>query len=1235
MVDLWFLQGKWLPQATPSGQQTAPVATVGKDTAGTTAKVWLVPKFNFGWIAWVNKPAIGSDLPTQQPIQQNIQQLPQNQSNLGVSWQQVDITTTKWLSQASSQPIQQSELTKQLNKTQFNEFPSDVKAKIKLDIQQPPAIDGILPPTDPNKMDISAFAEKIKFQYPEYNNMDNIELATKYLNKTYKTNPELYQKYLSVVDTPLGSQKPISDFTQKIEDYTLEHIKILENHIHMSEQQLAQLTPEQRAKFDSNGDYESGWVYNPAAMIWYGIAKFVNNVAWWAETAIRGTTSLTDRAGKGIAEWMVSKMSPSTIESIKQFNRDNPELYKVAKAYTDMWGMQVTTRDAIADVANWVTTAAVALMPKGAIILNIASVTPWTKEALGFAINKVVSPSLLWAINWVGDKLFNWAFTSFRDSLTPDRQQQRDMTVWTTWLAMILWGKYRDPKTGKLSLKTVVSNLDPRILVPNFEQALFNTTTSVSRAIQSIWAPKLDDMWKIDITEPTGKVTTLDRIIANKIGMDAENIRFMKDNPILIKAIDDGSLNKEWFKKEIVKVIDNMKNDTSTIGKLYQEAYKQTRTFDTAPIIKEMQNNLKDKGVVFDAENKIIGFDTTNPYAANIKIAEQWVIKRMYNQTVSSIKDKTDLTVQQTHASRIALYKASYSEWVSTKASPTLRALSSVFDDRLKTVDGFAKIDADYKASISDLNAISKLVLNRQWEFKWTLKAMLGEAQYKKLQALEEVMPWATKRLEAIKAWDDYIRARETHKVWFYSSISNHLTSWWIWWILGWATWWPIGAVLGSILVELVSAKITDPEVFKNWIIKNIPKWEDMVVKINNNEPLLESEQKVILAKLKEKWVQDAYNYAREKWVWADESLKMIQEAKKTVIPKNTTIDKWTLKEWPWAYNEPWLSKVESNKITIKPWVETPKVEEPIIVYRWFNKWSSWEGGTRMWEWKYYTTDYNTAKTYWNNINEIKISNNKFLDASWNNKELLKYIQEETKWRMIPYWEVTTDKFIAQYSDSKLLRNLIQEYAKKNWYDWIKHTFESSPWIKDIKNWRQWIHYVIFPTSKWLPINESIPQMKVTLKWDTDLSKTKWLKEKIPTIEWSDWTIVKNIKVWWYNAKEYTTLNNKATGTILKTIEISDWKSEVWNINYDTTPWKQLTISAIEIFPKYRGKGIAKELVTNVEKYAKVNWLSEVNVHWVTNRSFWEALWYKRKITPFQWFKDMTIESSTEYVKKL
>lgn len=1175
MVDLWFLQGKWLPQATPSGQQTATVAQIGKTLVKTQAPVlgWLKSKYNYtDNIQFTTKPT----------------QAPQIESKPAQSTTQANVTTTKWLPQASSQSTPTTELQKVINQTQFNEFPTNKNVDVKIDIPQPPANNWYLPWTDINKMDMSTFAHKIKDQYPEYANMDDVELATKMMNK--------FPQYQEKVDTPLGSQRPVSDITQKIVDSI--DTKVLENHIHMSEQQLAQLTPEQRAKFDANGDYESWGIYNPAAIIAKGMAKFVNTVAYGAETAIRGTTSLADRAGKGIAEWIVDRLSPNMLENIKQFNRDNPNLYKVAKAYTDMWGMQVTTRDAIADVANGVTTSVAAIMPVASIALNIASETPWAKEALGFAINKVISPSLLRATY----KVVPW-LEKYRNSLTEDRAQQFDMTVWSTELAMIMWGKYKNPKTGKIDLKTLSSNLNPAILVPNFERALFNTTTKVSSLVQNIFKPSIDIGGKIDITwkvEPEGKVTTLDRLIASKTGIDAENVRFFKDNPELIKEIDEWRLTKEWFKNEIVKVIDNMKNDTQTIGKLYQEAYKQADAFDTRLIIMEMQNNLKDKGVVFDVDGKITGFDTTNPYAANIKIAEQWVIKRMYNQTVMSIKDKPDLTVQQTHASRIALYKASYSEWVSTKSSPTLRALSSVFDTRLKWVDWFAKIDADYKASVSDLNAISKLVLNRQWDFKWTLKAMLGEAQYKKLQALETIIPWATKKLEAIKAWDDYIRARETHKVGFYSKVGNMLQSWGIWWLLGWTMGWPIGAVLGTLLVELVSAKIFDPDTFKNWIIKNVPKWQTIVAQINAGKPLMVSQQKVIIAKLKANNVMQGNV---EMW-----------------MPMTKT-----------------SSNIEANKI---PWSK--------LNYVWSEMDLQPKNKTNLPEHIIDNSDFITYKDAELNKYAEKISD--IADS---------YVQVNSKQNMqkvIDLYNTTKGKQILD-TQIEQIKNLYPEQVNSDWtitmYRWwqVKDWIQSfsldkntAQWYADYQYWGPWgnLQTNLLLESKWLTpkgkLNEvrvKPEQIKWVIQWEeilVDYKPTKWLEPKAwietPKVESSKVTKEKIIPMWWdedtkwlkpikykervhyTDDKEPILISNNPNRLIPKSISL--WKidntaawafgknrfvvwidsnAKIFEVNYD----KFYDFGKEEDTPINRGK--------EIYKYAKDNWYDAIliknSVHWL------------------------------------
>jgi len=189
--------------------------------------------------------------------------------------------------------------------------------------------------------------------------------------------------------------------------------------------------------------------------------------------------------------------------------------------------------------------------------------------------------------------------------------------------------------------------------------------------------------------------------------------------------------------------------------------------------------------------------------------------------------------------------------------------------------------------------------------------------------------------------------------------------------------------------------------------------------------------------------------------------------------------------------------------------------EEPLIAYNWnpYWKWPSIAKDGELWEWMYFTRSKDLAKNYSNPRWDIKnmlesskqVSINKIDLSKYNIKQITKkeYLSDRSKLYKIEQ-EINNwswNEWIAKKAEKKL----IDKY-KSEWYDWLE--------IKDENQWVIFKDSIESNKTKWLPVKESIPQDKVTVKAPeepliAEASKYKSAEEFIeskwkPLYHWTD-----------------------------------------------------------------------------------------------------------------------------------
>lgn len=560
----------------------------------------------------------------------------------------------------------------------------------------------------------------------------------------------------------------------------------------------------------------------PEQQIGWRLGRWVANaVLWaaaWVETWIK---------------WLYHLWQKRATRQMRQFIPENIDLPEQFKSDTKI-------QQDILDVAEWTFNTALNIMaPEVMVWLSVVAETKlWAPvvEAMGSVME--FAWNLLTYLPWL---------EQYNNSLSEEDQVRFKSLLGNAATMYLLWAKYKWEKITNPT-KFVADNMNPVDVITTFKNRVLWVPLKIAEWIKKI-PEKVADTFK----KTSEKVDNIDRIASNVFGLDAETVSVMRQNVELIKAIEDGKLSKEWIKEDLLNMVDEINLQKWEVGREYQTLYEQPNTFETQQITTLLRKSLEDKGVVFDEAWNISSFDITNKNIAQTPIGERNLIKAEFNDIVSSLADKINLSVEELHNIKKGLWAAQYTEWVMVKKSPILKEMSNVMNEQLKRVEGRELVDAKYSAKAKELQKVAKLVATKWWEFKWTLKALLWERQYGRLQELEAIYPWLTKKLEAIKAYDDYLRTRETKKVWDYGKVLRGAIGWWLWYTVWSALLWPVGWYLWGLVWAIISNHLTDPKMFKDFILKNVKDWDTIVEKMNKWVPTTETEQKAIIDALESK----------------------------------------------------------------------------------------------------------------------------------------------------------------------------------------------------------------------------------------------------------------------------------------------------------------------------------------------------------------------------------------------
>lgn len=720
------------------------------------------------------------------------------------------------------------------------------------------------------KMDLVWFWDKIKAKYPAYADMDSQELWEKMLAK--------YPQYQDMVwIEPMWSEIQawwMRWWISRVWDdrWNREWLnpvwkiwEIIDNAVQMIpsitwdrlekklQERIAQVTPEERAEYESK----------------FKNSKFIQWLYWDVDTYI----AETKKTFRDQLMWIWDKWP------------------NVAKIIANVPWSTVKTVTAIAravtnplDTLTW--------------LKNILLTPEWRKligERYWSNFVQTLEQDPVWLASDVLALVEWWAWLT---------------KLWATWVARAatkLWAEETALQAAKVWQKAweigkiawEASMLWTNKIIPAIEKVwgklwrVWETATKIALAptqplktAKDLWIAALDKSKEI-LTKEREWVDNIDRLIAVTNDLDPATVSTFRNNPELMKAIDEWTITKEWLKQELMDIAEEADQARWEAWSAYKELYKSEHVFSPKQILADIDKWLESQWAIFDDKWNIIDFDKTNANIANTTASELNLIKSEYNSTKNTLQRKIQaweyLTVAETHALKRSISNARFTEWVITKKSPLLKTIWEWVNQLLKKeVPWWEATDKLFTERSQKVKELSDLIFNRKWEFKWTLKALLWEAQYKRLEELEKIYPWLTKKLEWIKAYDDYLRTRETQKTWAYAKVLR----WAAWAGTLWSAWyaiaWPVWAFVWWLIWAIVSNKISDPALMKSILLK---------------------------------WIETSWlEWKLWKWVALTEvELNMLKDNIKNILTDNTQIKELQAKLWQKleqpALPKPWESK--------------------------------------------------------------------------------------------------------------------------------------------------------------------------------------------------------------------------------------------------------------------------------------------------------------------------------------
>lgn len=601
------------------------------------------------------------------------------------------------------------------------------------------------------------------------------------------------------------------------------------------------------------------WVYplqapTPAQKISSTVQQFeesnpiTRGIKWWREA---------------IAEWFIEggKTAAKWVKSLGK---------KAMGGETD-----TTRQQDVLDVAEWTTTAAMtAIYPiASAVFGGVAkSSKAWERLTQTVADVNTKIGTFITKIPWL---------SNYRASLPEQDRQRLDSLVWTwstLWLAE--WVKqfkaYKKQQAAKYTRANAASEW--------FYDAQGNYTPYPKQPTPSGWwaqplpGPQQQTTTSTVTPKPQTqvKVSYKDKLISWVSGLDPRTVSVIRSDPSLFKAVDEWSISTDTIKEDIGAIYDAYKGQRWQIGQSYQNFYDPDITFEPRQIADKVVSTMKDKGITIDPEWRL-QFDLRTVV---LKPWEKNAVAEALNIIQQSLSSWGPISVEELHNVRRNLYNArQYTDGVAKVRSSVIERMVDAVDEVLKQVPWRAEHDRIFSEKTKFLASIQKDFFTKNGAFRGNVRPLLNEHHKARLARLEELVPWITNKIQMVSAYADYLRTRDTSKVWTYTKTAIKMLL-----LALWVSVWGFG---GAIVAEGLSTVAWDPEVFVKWLTRK-GNAENILNKIELDIQLSTMEQQELAAAVKE-----FQNYAK-----LSKAEKQAADAKQKAAMKEQEFKRKMMREW-------------------------------------------------------------------------------------------------------------------------------------------------------------------------------------------------------------------------------------------------------------------------------------------------------------------------------------------------
>jgi len=588
------------------------------------------------------------------------------------------------------------------------------------------------------------------------------------------------------------------------------------------------------------------WTLNKFNPIWWAFEKIdelAQNIPVVKPEAFQSVWNQVAQGYWDILAWKEKYSNKANKAAYNWVSKNLPYWKEIAEWLTRLWEWETVWP--ISQVNPWAT---IANMPWSAVKTATATARAITNplDTLVWLKNLVATPEWKKAIldrYWSRENLWktiqsdpSWVAS---DILTIIQWWANIASKWASMLGKT-WAATRFSEISRISwwaanmwvdipLNKWISVVEK---IPYVGKWLVAPLKPLDTAIELWWAV-VNKVAKAVQTKPW-EVGFSDRAISAVNWMDSQSIRKFKDNPDLIKQIDEWKVTADTIKEDLSSIVEWANQDKRWVGSNYQTLYENPTRFNVEDVKNSVVQSLSDQWVKFK-DWKISWFDTTK--MTWLSDQAKTALKSKFDDIISTLEWKQDLSVEELHNIRKDIYATSYADWFNTKKAPWVQKVADVLSSKLETIPWFKEVDAWFKEAADLATEIRNNVLNKQWDFKWTLKSLLWERWNARLQALEKFYPWLRDKIETLAAYDDYIRTRDTKKVGLYEKAWTAITAWAAWMMTGWPILWLITWIAWPILSDFVR----DPKWFKNYIVWKAGK--DIASKIDAGKTLSKAEQ--------------------------------------------------------------------------------------------------------------------------------------------------------------------------------------------------------------------------------------------------------------------------------------------------------------------------------------------------------------------------------------------------------